>query len=148
MDSCTAAYCLGWKSSVRFYHCILFDLMDIACVNNYLFYNMNHPNKLSLLDYKFVVAKNLIQYHHGRKRAVPISRPSKSKKHPELINNDGGHLSDYQTMRKRCAYCALEGKENRPFVICLACNVPERKRTISKSSTFRSTYNIYFIYFH
>ena len=148
MDLCTATYCLDWKSSVRFYHRILFDLMDIACVNNYLIYNMNHPNKLSLLDYKFVVAKNLIQYHHGRKRAVPISRPSKRKNNPELIDNDGGHLPNYQTMRKRCTYCALGGKENRPFVICLACNIPERKITISKSITFRSTYNIYFIYFH
>ena len=26
-------------------------------------------------------------------------------------------------MRKRCAYCAMEGKENRAFVICLVCNI-------------------------
>ena len=38
---------------------------------------------------------------------------------------------------------ALEGMS-----VTLACNIPERKITISKSITFRSTYNIYFIYFH
>ena len=43
-----AAYRLERKSSVRFY---LFDLMDIACVNSYLIYNMKHLDKFSLLDY-------------------------------------------------------------------------------------------------
>ena len=85
---------------------------------------MKHPNKLSLFDYKIVVAKNLIQYHHGRKRAVPMLRPSKRKNQLEMIDNHGGHLPDYQTMRKRSAYCVMEGKENRTFVICLACNIP------------------------
>ena len=60
MDQRIAAYRLDRKSSVRFYLRIFFDLMDIACVNSYLIYNMKHPNKLSLLDYKIVVAKNLI----------------------------------------------------------------------------------------
>ena len=62
---------------IRFYVRILFNLMDIACVNKYLIHNMKHPNKLSLLDYKIVVAKNLNQYHQGRKKAVPMLRPSK-----------------------------------------------------------------------
>ena len=63
MDQCTAAYRLDRNSSVRFYLRIFFDLMDIVCVNSYLIYNMKHPSKLSLLDYKIVVAKNLIPYH-------------------------------------------------------------------------------------
>ena len=124
MDQRTAPYRLDQKSSVRFYFHIFFDLMDITCVNSYLIYRMKHPNKLSLLDYKIVVAKNLIQYRQDRKRAVPMSRPSKRKNQPESIDNHGGHLPDYQTMRKRCLYCAMEGKENRTFVICLACNIP------------------------
>ena len=124
MDQRTAAYRLDWKSSVRFYLRLFFDLMDIACVNSYLIYYMKHPNKLSLLDYKIAVTKNLIQYHQGLKRAVRMSRPSKRKNQPESIDNHGGHLPDYQTMRKRCLYCAMEGKENRTFVICLACNIP------------------------
>ena len=123
-DQRKAAYRLDRKSSVRFYLRIFFDLMDIACVNSYLIYNMKHPNKLSLLDYKIVVKKNLIQHHQGRKRAVPMSRPSKRKNQPESIDNHGGHLPYYQTMRKRCSYCAMEGEENRTFVICLACNIP------------------------
>ena len=149
MDQCTAAYRLDRKSSVRFYLRILFDLMDIAFVNSYLIFNMKHPNKLSLLDYKIVVAKNLIQYHQSRKRAVPMSRSCKRKNQPEMVDSHGGHLSDYQKMRKRYAYCAMEDKENRKFVICLDCNIPLClvKETVSKSITFGSTNNIYFIYF-
>ena len=124
MNQRTAAYRLDRKSSIRFYLRIFFDLMDIPCVNSCLIYNMKHPKKLSLHDYKIVVAKNLIQYHQGRKRAVPISRPSKRKNLPESIDNHGGHLPDCQTMRKQCTHCAMKGKENRTFVICLACNIP------------------------
>ena len=123
MDQCTAAYRLDRKLSFRFYLCIFFHLMDIACVNSYLIYNMKHPNKLFLLDYKIVATKSLIQYLQGRKRAVPMSRPSEKKNQPELIDNYGVHLPDYQMMRKQPAYCAMEGKENRRFVICLACNI-------------------------
>ena len=114
LDQRTAVYCL---SSVRFYLRIFFDLMDIASVNSYLIYNVKHPNQSSLLDYKFVVAKNVIQYHQGRKRAVPMSRPSKRKNLPESIDNHGGLLPYYQTMQKRCAYCAMEDKENRTLII-------------------------------
>ena len=99
MDQRTAAYCLDWKSSVRFYLLMITFLPSliwwISPVNSYLIYNMNHTNKLSVLDYKIVVAKNLIQYHQGLKKAVPMSRSSKRKKQPESIDNHGGHLSDY-----------------------------------------------------
>ena len=55
---------------------------------------MKHPNKLSLPDYKMAVAKNLIQYRQGLKRAVSMSRSFKRKKLSELIDNPGGHLPD------------------------------------------------------
>ena len=89
VDLRTAAYLLDRKSSVRFYLRIFFDLMDIACVNSYLIYYMKHPNKLSILDYKIAVTKNLIQYHQGLKRAVRMPRPSKRKNQPESIDNHG-----------------------------------------------------------
>ena len=48
-----------------------------------------------------------------------MSRSSKRKKQPKSIDNHGGHLSDYQTMRKRCMYCAMEGKKKlEVHIIC------------------------------
>ena len=96
MDQRTATYRLHRKSSVGFYLHIFFDLMDIACVNSYLIYNMKHPNKLSLLDYKIVVAKNLIQYHQSRERAVPMSRSCKRKNQRLII------MEDIYQITKRC----------------------------------------------
>ena len=87
MNQCFVAYRLDRKSSVRFYLRIFFKLMDIACVNGCPIYHMKHPNKLSLLDYKIVVAKHLIQYH--QKKTVPMSRPSKRKNQTESIDNHG-----------------------------------------------------------
>ena len=63
IDQRTAAYRLVRKSYLTFYLQIFFDLMDIAFVISCLIYNMKHPNKLPLLDYKIVVAKKLIQYN-------------------------------------------------------------------------------------
>ena len=95
IDQRTASFRLDPKSSVRFYIRIFFNLMDIAYVNSYLIYNIKYPDKLSLFDYKIVGAKNLIQYHQSRKRAVPMPRLSKRKNQPESIDNHGGHLPDY-----------------------------------------------------
>ena len=54
-----------------------------------------------------------------------MSTQSKRKNQPESIDNHEGHLPDYETMRKRCAYCALGGgKENRTFAVCLSSNIP------------------------
>ena len=89
----TSTYRLDRKSFVIFYLRIFFDLMDIAYVNGYLIYNIKHPNKFSLLDYKIVVTKKLIQYHQDWKRAIPMSIPTKRKNQPELIDNHGGHFT-------------------------------------------------------
>ena len=53
-----------------------------------------------------------------------MSTQAKRKNQPESIDNHEGHLPDYETMRKRCAYCALGGKENRTFAVCLSSNIP------------------------
>ena len=93
MDQPAAVYSLGRKSSLDLTSS--FSLIWwISYVNSYLIYNMKHPNKLYLLDCKIVVAKNLIQYHQDRKRAVPMSRLSKRKNQPESIDNHGGHYPD------------------------------------------------------
>ena len=76
MDQRTAAYRLDRKLSARFNLRIFFDLIDIACVNSYLIYNMSHPNKLSLLDCKTVVAK--------KPNSIP-SRPEKGSTNVKTI---------------------------------------------------------------
>ena len=116
---------LDRKSFVRFYLCISFDFLDIACGgNSSLVYNVKHPKQLTLLDYKTVIAKNLIWWYQSRQRAVPLSRLSKRNSTSVASNDHGGHLPGFHPTRKRYAYGSKDGKENRSFVVCLDCNIP------------------------
>ena len=122
MNQHTAACHLDRKSSLRFSLRIFFDLTDIECVNIYLICNMKHPNKLSLLDYKIVVSKNLTQYHQGCKRVVPISRSSKKSTNLNRLII----MEDIYQIIKGCENDArtVQWRVEKTFVICLACNVP------------------------
>ena len=124
MDQRTAAYRLDRNSSVRFYLRIFFDLLDIVCVNSFLVDNMKHPKQITLLGYKIVIAKNLIRWHQSRQRDVLLSRPSKRKSTSVASSDRGGHLPEFQPTRKRCTCRLKERKENRTFVVCLACDIP------------------------
>ena len=105
------------ESSVRFCLRIFFDLMDSAYVNGYIVYNMRNLGKLTPLDFKIVVAKNLIQWHQGQKRAALSSRLNKRKIQSSSSNCDSNHLPEFQQTKKRCVYCASKRKENRKFLI-------------------------------
>ena len=124
MDQRTAAYQLDCKSSVHFNLRIFFDLLNTACVNSIFVYNMKHPKQLTMFYYKIVIAQNLIRCHQSRQRTVPLSRPSKRKSTSVASNDYGGHLPEFQPTRKRCTFCSKEGRENRTFVVCLACDIP------------------------
>ena len=51
INQSVAVYHLNLKSTVRFYLHIFFELMDKACTNSYIIYNMMHPNDLTLLNF-------------------------------------------------------------------------------------------------
>ena len=77
-----------------------------------------------------------------------MSRSSKGKNQPESIDNHGGHLPDYETMGKGCAYCVMEGKKkNIRHLFGLQHSIILIKgiKNFSKSIIFMSTYNIHFI---
>ena len=70
-DQRTAAYRLDRKSSVRFHLCIFFDLMDIACVNSYLIYNLKHPNKINNTSIRKFVMKGKKKIFHPERNQCP-----------------------------------------------------------------------------
>ena len=59
IDKRAAAYHLYRRSSIRLDLRILFDLMDVACANSYIDYNMMYQNYLTLSNFKIIVL-NLI----------------------------------------------------------------------------------------
>ena len=78
IDQKTAACRLSRKSKIRFYWRIFFDLIDIAIVNSYIVY-AKLGNSISLLDFKIIVSKSLIERYSNRHRSFPLSRTSKRK---------------------------------------------------------------------
>ena len=81
IDQRTAAYHLDRKSRVRFYLRIFFDLMDVACVNRFVVNNMLHPNDLTLLDFKTIIATYLIGRYTSRGRAPPDGKTGSKRKY-------------------------------------------------------------------
>ena len=71
VDQRTAAYHLDRKTSIRFYLGIFFYLMDVACANSYIAYNMLHPDDPTLFNFKIAAATHLIGPYISRKRSSP-----------------------------------------------------------------------------
>ena len=57
----------------------------------------------------------------SRKRAVPLSRPSKRSRSPSFDIVD--HLPDFAPSRLRCAFCSSKNVESRTYVRCITCNI-------------------------
>ena len=55
-----ADYQLDLKSNNMFCLRIFFDLMDVACANSHIIYNMIHPNDLSQRNFKIIDSSYLI----------------------------------------------------------------------------------------
>ena len=102
-------YRLDCKSSTCFYLRIFFDLMDVAYINSNSVYNIRNPYKLTLLGFKMVVSKNLIQWNLGPERAVASSQPNKRKIHSSSSKCNSSHAMKSQQTRKRweemCMVC-------------------------------------------
>ena len=79
---------------------------------------------INIAQLQIVITKNLIWWHQSCQRAVWLSRQGRRKSTSVASNDHGGHLPEFPPTQKRCTYCSKEGKENRTFVICLACDIP------------------------
>ena len=66
MDQKIAAYKLNLKSKYRFYLRMFFDLIDVTHGNSQIVY-MKPDDKISLLNFKIVAAKDLIGRYSNRK---------------------------------------------------------------------------------
>ena len=121
LDQRVAAYRLDRKSKFRFYLRIFFDLMDIACTNGFIVFNMLYPEKkFTTLDFKVAVAKSLIGRYNNRLRSVKQIQPTKRIETTAPLE-EPPHLPEFMEKRGRCEYCKVNDKENRTFVKCTTC---------------------------
>ena len=120
-DQMKVTYEVDRRSKFRFYLCIFFDFLDIAVVNSKIVYNkIESAPSLSSLDFQYSIAQTTVR-KFSRKRAVPLSRPSKRSRGPSFDIVD--HLTDFAPSRVRCAFCLSKNVESRTYVRCITCNI-------------------------
>ena len=120
-DQRAAAYHLDRKSTIRFYSRIFFvDLMDVACANSYILYNMMHRNDFTLLAFKIIVSTYLIGRYTRRSRAPPDGKIASKRKYQYQFEqgNLPPHLPEFQNIYGRCEYCYKEGIDLKSYVKC------------------------------
>ena len=108
-------------SKFRLYFRVFFDFLDIAVVNSKNVYNkIESAPSLSSLDFRYSIAQTMIRKFSSRKRAVPLSRPSKRSRGPSFDIVD--HLPDFAPSWVRYAFCSSKNGESQTYVHCITCN--------------------------
>ena len=121
-DQMKVTYEFDRRSKFCFYLRVFFDFLDIAVVNSNIVYNkIASTPSMILLDFRYSIAQNMIWKFSGRKRAVPLSRPSKRSRGQSFDVVD--HLPDFASSRVHCALCSSKKVENRTYVCCTSCNI-------------------------
>ena len=109
-DQIKVTYEVDRRSKFRFYLRIFFNFLDIAVVNSKIVYNKTESApSLSSLDFRYSIVQTMIRKFSSRKRAVPLSRPSKRSRGPSFDIVD--HLTDFAPSRVRCAFCSSKNVE-------------------------------------
>ena len=93
------------RSKFRLYLRVFFEFLDIAVINSENVYSKTESvASLSSLDFRQSIALTMIRKFSSRKRAVPLSRPSKGSRGPSF--DIVYQLPDFAPSRVRCAFCS------------------------------------------
>ena len=115
-------YEVDCRSKFRFYLRVFFNFLNIAVVNSKIVYNkIESAPSLSSPDFRYSIAQTMIRKFSSRKRAVPLSRPSKRSRGPSFDIVD--HLPGLAPSRVRCAFCSSKNVESQTYVHCITCNI-------------------------
>ena len=121
-DQMKFIYEVDHRSKFHFYLRVFFDFLDVTVVNSNIVYNkIVSTSSMTSLDFRYSIAENIIWKFSGRKRAVPLSRPSKRSRGQSFDVVD--HLPDFASSRVHCALCSSKKVENRTYVCCTSCNI-------------------------
>ena len=78
---------------------IFFDLMDVACANSRIIYNMIDPNDLSLRNFKVIDSTYLIETYTSQNSAQPDARTG-SKKSVSISLSKVTYHHIFQSLKK------------------------------------------------
>lgn len=132
-----AAYTVSRRSR-KWWHRILYFLVDAALVNSFILYTLSNgrdQKSCKHLDYHISVAKHLIGNFSSRKRKGPASANYLNKQFRKdgkplgvptetRFSNVGVHLPVELASFRRCRLCSSSKHEKRTRVGCSQCRIP------------------------
>ena len=127
-DQLRERYAVG-RRSIKWWHRILYWLIDVCIVNAYVMYRMNHRHQQDIdqLSFRLLLARQLTSAFSGkRKKGRPVSFLARKKKVPDDVRLQmvGNHLPQQNKNFRRCRMCSTGKSEKRTRYTCTACDVP------------------------
>jgi len=126
-DQLRERYEIG-RRSVKWWHRIMYFLIDLAIVNAFVMWKLSKPNaKHDQLTFRLHLARQLIGQHTSRKRKGNVPNFLSQKKHvPDdvRLSGVGSHMPTTGSSYRRCRHCSTKKQEKRTKCLCLACSVP------------------------
>lgn len=126
-DQFRERYAIG-RRSVKWWHRILYFLIDLAIVSSFILWNVAKGTKIDQLSFRLRLAKQLIGNYTFRKRrgrkvsALYLSKKGKVPDDVRLVSV-GEHMPKETTWR-RCRFCSTGASQRRTRFECSKCKVP------------------------
>lgn len=126
-DQLQGCYAIG-RRSVKWWHRILYYLIDLAVVNSFILWTVSRDSDVSFnqLTFRLRLARQLIGDFTSRKRRGPSAVAFLAHKHkvPDDVRTVGKHLPTQGSTFRRCRLCSSATHEKRTRYLCDVCNVP------------------------
>ena len=124
-DQLKTSYENDHKSSFRYYLRIFFDLMDSVVVNAHAIYKKKIKTKMSLLNFKIILAESLINQFSSRKRKFTAEESQLTVELPQPLKEpEPYHIVQFTEKSQLCQYFFTNGKKDvKCFTYCKSCNV-------------------------
>ena len=117
-DQLKTSYEIDRKSRFQYYLRIFFDLMDSVVVNAHVIYKKKVNAKMSLLNFKIIFAKLLINQFSSQKCKITAKEPQLTVELPKSLK-EPDHIVQFTEKRQCCQYCFTNGKKNvKCFIYC------------------------------
>ena len=127
MDQKKGTYQFDHRSKIKYYLCIIFDLVDIAINNSFIVYtklcikNAELPT-MDSKTFRRTIARTLIGNFSSRNRSIPSSSIATSSRRSKYGKACGPkHTIEKAGVRKRCKWCTSKKVQNRTDNKCAEC---------------------------
>lgn len=125
-DQLHERYSVG-RRSTKWWHRILYYLIDMAIVNAFILRNVSRRIKTDQLSFRINLARQLISGFTSKKRRnKPVVFLANKGAVPDEVRltGVGSHMPNQLATYRRCRLCSTKVAEKRTRFICSGCQVP------------------------